>query len=419
MAVAEDHPPRGGLLRDHDFRHLWAADAISQVGTRVSALAVPLLALLTLEASDFEVAALRTAQTVAYLMIGLQAGAWCDRMRNRPVLIVADLARAAALGSVPVAAAFGVLTIWQLYAVVLVSGLFTVFFDVAHQSYLPRLVRRADLVEGNAKLRANMSVASLAAPSISGWLVQFFSAPVAIAVDACSYLWSAAWLSRIRKREESPPPREDRNLWREIREGWGVVLGHPVLRAISVNNALSSLCQSAQLSIIVVFLVREVQLSAGVIGLLNSLALVGALLGSFLVRRLTTRFGAARLLWSTSMIVGVAYLSYPLTTPGWGLAWYVAANFVSSTCVIITIVVQVSFQQALCPADMLGRVNATMNFLYWGVAPLGSLGAGLSAGTISARGTLWVAAAGMVLAGLALVLSPLRTMRDLPDITGH
>ncbi|MBV9730004.1 MAG: MFS transporter, partial [Pseudonocardiales bacterium] len=316
----------GGLLRHRDFRHLCAADAISKVGTGISNLALSLLAVVTLQASTFDVSMLKTLQTVAYLLIGLQVGAWCDRMRCRPVLVVADLGRALALGSIPMAAAFAALTIWQLYIAVFVTGVLTVFFDVAHQSYLPRLVDRDDLIEGNAKLRISMSVAALTAPSLAGYLVQRFTAPVAVLVDALSYLWSAAWLRTIRTREPDPQKPAEQNLRREILEGMRLVFGNPILRAISLNNATTSLCQTAYLAIVVVFLVREVHLSPGMIGLLGSLSLVGALVGSVLTRRLTTKFGAARVLWVTALTNGLVFLCYPLTDSGWRLAFYVVAG---------------------------------------------------------------------------------------------
>jgi fucose permease len=195
----------GGLLSHHDFRRLCAANAISKVGTGISNLALPLFAVITLHASTFEVSMINTLQTVAYLLIGLQAGAWCDRMRCRPILVFADVGRAIALGSIPVAAFFGVVTVWQLYLAIFVTGMLTVFFDVAHQSYLPRLVQRDDLIEGNATLRASTSVSALIAPSLAGYLVQRFTAPVAVLVDALSYLWSASWLKAIRAREPHPP----------------------------------------------------------------------------------------------------------------------------------------------------------------------------------------------------------------------
>lgn len=414
MLVTERRIRRGGLLQHRDFRHLCAADAVSKAGTGISNLAVPLLTVITLHASTFEVSMLKTLQTVAYVLIGLQVGAWCDRLRCRPVLVAADLGRAIALGSIPLAAAFGVVTMWQLYVAVFVTGILTVFFDVAHESYLPRLVKRDDLIEGNAKLRASMSVSALTAPSLAGYLVHWFTAPVAVLVDALSYLWSATWLRTIRAREAGPQKHVERNLRGEIREGVRLVFKNPILRAIGLSNAITSLCQTAHMAIIVVFLIREVHLSPTTIGLVGSLSLVGAFVGAALAGRLATKVGAGRALWIAALINGLAFLCYPLTNSGWWLAFYVVAGFVTSACLLVVIVVQVSIQQTLCPDHLLGRMNATMNFLYWGAAPVGSLLAGILAESIGLRLTLWFSAVGMLLAAGWLMASLLPTMYHLP-----
>ncbi|HWO68811.1 MAG TPA: MFS transporter, partial [Umezawaea sp.] len=263
-----------GLLRDGDFRHLWAADVVSQVGTGVSVLAVPLLAVTVLDATSFEVALLRFGQTIAFLLIGLQVGVWCDRLRCRPLLVLADVGRALALLSVPAAAAFGVLTLGQLYAVVLVTGTLTVVFDIAHPSYVPRLVDRDHLVEANTKLELNRSTAALVAPSLGGALVQWAGAPVALLVDACTYLWSALWLRGIRSPEPLPVVSGDRRMWPDVREGLDVVFRHPVLRAIGCHGATFVLFQSAHGAVVVVFLVRDLHLTPVVIGLLGSVGLL-------------------------------------------------------------------------------------------------------------------------------------------------
>ncbi|TDQ00194.1 MFS transporter [Labedaea rhizosphaerae] len=407
----------GGLLRDPDFRRLWLADAVSQLGTRMGQLALPLLVVLTLDATSLEVSLVRVAQTVASLAIGLQVGAWCDRLRCRPVLIAADLARLVLLGSLPLAAVLGVLTLAQVYVVVLLVGAATVFFDVAHLTYLPRLVERDELVEGNAKLRANMSVAAVAAPSLSGVVVQVLTAPVAVLADALSYLWSALWVWRIRAPEPAPPRVRRRPLRAEIAEGVRAVLADPVLRAIAGSNATMAVFQSAQMAIWVVFLVRDIGLSPGTIGVLSTAGLVGALVGSALVRRLTEVVGAARLLWLATLGAGAGFLLNPLTGPGPRLAFAVAASFIASACIIVLVVVQVSFQQAIVPTTLLGRVNGTMNLFYWGGAPVGALLGGLVADQFGARTMLWVAGLGVVASAGWLLASPLRRMRDMPDAT--
>lgn len=397
-----------------DFRRFWAADALSQVGTRISGLALPLLAVLTLHASTFEVSMVKTLQTAAFLLLGLQAGAWCDRRRNRPVMILADAGRVVALGSIPLAAAFGTLTMAHVFVAVFTTGVMTVFFDVAHQSYLPRLVAKDQLVEGNAKLRANMSVAGVAAPSLSGALVQWFTAPVAILLDALTYLWSALWLRSINTVEPAPVRSSERSMRTEIVEGVRFVLRHSILRATALGSATLGLFQSAHLAIVIVFLVRDVGLSAGVIGLLSSFGVVGALLAVFLARRLADRVGAARLLWTAAVANGGFQLLFPLTRPGWELVFYLTALFGTSVSITFLTIMQASVQQALCPTDLLGRMNATVNFLFWSAATLGSTLAGAAATFIGLRSTLWIAASGVLLSAVWLIASPLTRMRDLP-----
>jgi MFS family permease len=214
-----DKPRRGGLWHHLDFRRLWIGETVSQFGTQVSQIALPLVAILVVHASTFEVGALAACESLAFLVIGLPAGAWVDRMRFRQVLIINDVVRAAAIGSIPAAAAMHVLTIGQLYVVALVISVCTVFFDVAYQSYLPQLVDRELIVEGNAKLQGSESVAQVAGPSIGGLLIQALTAPYAILVDAISFLWSAAWVAKIQTTVVKPERKPDRHLGREIAEG--------------------------------------------------------------------------------------------------------------------------------------------------------------------------------------------------------
>jgi MFS family permease len=408
----------GGLLRRHrDFRQLWIADALSQLGNRINFLAVPLLAATTLHASAFGVSMLRILQTLAYLVLGLQVGAWCDRMRNRTVLIVTDLGRAVVYGTVPVAAAFEVLSLWQLYAVATVTGVLGVFFEVAHQTYLPRLVENRHLTDGNAKLQANISVASVAGPSVAGFLIEFAGAPGAIAANAVSFLWSAAWLNRIRRPEPSPPRAAPVPVRRQIGEGLRFVLRQPILAAFALNTAIVSLFQSVQTVVGVLFLLREVHLSPGAIGLVSTAGLVGAVLGSLSARRLGALAGEARMIRLAALLFAAGYPLLPLTVPGWRVACYPVGTFLITAGITVMNVLQVSFQQVMTPGRLRGRVNATMKFLIFGVAPLGSLLGGVLATVAGLRATLWTSAAGVAVATAALTFSPLARMRSLP--TAH
>lgn len=404
---------RIGLLRQHDFRHLWIADAVSQIGTRVSYLALPLLAVTYLHASTLQVALLRTTQTAAYLLVGLQVGAWSDRMRRKPVVVTADLGRAVLFAWIPVAAALGVLDIGQLYVVIGAAGLLTVFFEITVQAYLPVLVDQADLIEGNTKLATNASVAAMAAPTLGGALVQWIGAPFAIAVDAASYLWSGMWLRGIRGPEPALEPTR-RHLRREIGEGLRLVFGRPILRAFGLHSAGLVLFQSMNTAIMVVFLVRVVHLTPVVIGALGSVGLLGALTASALTRRLARVLGSARMVWLAGITGGVAFLLYPLVEPGWPIVFQAAGTFLASFAIIVLNILETSYQQAVCPPRLRGRMNATIAFLTWGAIPLGSVLGGIAGSVFGLRATLWLAGAGALASAAWLVCSPLRTARDLP-----
>lgn len=405
---------RGGLLRDHDFRHLWAADALSQFGSRISLLAVPLLALTVLGASPFEVALLTVCERVGILLFSLPVGAWADRLRCRPLLIAADLGRFVLLGSIPLAAVFDVLTLAHLYGALLLIGVCTAIFDVAHQTYLPRLVAPDDLVEGNAKLATNMSVAAVGGAGIGGYLIQWLTAPYALAVDAFSYLWSALWLGTIRTPEARPIRSERRSLRRDVTDGLGYLFRHRILRAIALNTSTIVTFQSAIGAITVVFLVRDIGLGPAAIGLLGMIGLLAAVLSSMVADRIANRFGTARTMLVASVLLGLSFLLLPLTTPGIGLVFYVAHGALSAFTIIVLIVLQASARQQLCAEQMRGRVTATITTLSWGMMPVGALIGGTLAALIGVRATITVCALGALSGSVWLFASPLRSLRDVP-----
>jgi MFS family permease len=408
---------RGGLWQHRQFRRLWAGETVSQFGTMISQLALPLVAILAVHASTFEVGLLTALETAAFLVVGLPAGAWVERMRFRSVLIVNDLIRAAALGSIPLAQAMGVLTIGQLYAVAIVTGVCTVFFDVAYQSYLPELVDRKLLVEGNAKLQASESVSQIAGPSIGGLLIQALTAPYAVLLDALSFLWSAGWVTAIDARPPRPERRPDRDLRAEIGAGLRFVLGNPLLRAIAACTGSFNLFSSMVFAVLYVLLARDLHISAGVIGLITSTSAIGGLVGSLVASRFTARVGQGPAIWISVAVAGPCGFVAPFVHRGWTLALLAVAQTGMSLGNVVYNITQVSFRQGLCPPELLGRMNATMRFLVWGTMPLGGLLGGVLGATIGVRGTLLVAAAGESLAFLPVFFSPLRRMRELPSYT--
>ncbi len=405
---------RGGLWHHLDFRRLWIGETVSQFGTQISQLALPLVAILVLHATTFQVGLLTTLQMLAFLLIGLPAGAWVDRMRFRRVLIVNDLIRAAALGSIPLARVFGVLSIGQLYVVALVTGIGTVFFDVAYQSYLPDLVGREALVEGNAKLQGSESVSQIAGPSAGGLLISAISAPYAVLADALSFLWSAGWVATIRARPPKPERKEDRHLGREIMKGLRFVLGNPLLRAIAISTGSSNLFSEVAFAVTYILLARQLHLSAGLIGVLTSLGAVGGLIGSLVASRIAARLGQGPTIWLSMVVIAPTAFVLPFAERDWTLGLLAVAMVFGSAGSVIYNITQVSFRQGLCPTDLLGRMNATMRFLVWGTMPLGTFIGGVLGTVIGVRHTLLVAAICGCLPFLSVFLSPLRTMRELP-----
>lgn len=405
-----------GLIRSHaDFRRLWIGDGISKIGSSAVVLALPLLAATTLGASNWEVALLTTFSTLPLLLIGLPVGAWADRLRRRPVLITADLGRAALLAWIPVAAALDVLTIQQLYAVALLVGVGSVFFDVSLGAYLPTLIGRPRLTEGNGMLEANRSVASSAGPAIGGQLIHWFGAPLAVVSTVFGYLWSAAWLALIRTPEQQPPRDENPNLAREIRAGVRFVLAQPFIRATTFHATFAVLFLSTRHAIEVLFLLRTVGLGPGVIGVLMTTAGLGAVAGAVLATRIANRIGRARSVLVSGVAMGGFSMLIPLTSPGTGLIFFAVGAGMVSFSIIVSRVVGISLAQTLCPDHLLGRMNATTRFLAWATLPLGGLVGGALGTALGLRTTLWLTAAGLLLSSLWLLLSPACRVRDLPQ----
>ena len=412
-------PPRrrGGLWHHLAFRRLWIGESVSQLGTMVSQLALPLVAILVVHASTFQVGLLTAADTVAFVLVGLPAGAWVERMRFRSVLIVNDLVRAALLGSIPLAQLLGVLTMGQLYLVGLATGVSTVFFDVAYQSYLPQLVDRELLVEGNAKLQASESVSQIAGPSIGGLLIQALTAPYAVLVDALSFLWSAGFVTAITVRPPRPERKPDRNLRREIGDGLRFVLGNPMLRAIAMCTGTFNLFNSMELAVFYVLLARDLHLSPGYIGLITSTSAIGGLLGALVATRVAARVGQGPAIWISAAAAAPCAFVAPFVHRDWTLGLLALAQIAMWMSTVVYNITQVSFRQGLCPPGLLGRMNATMRFLVWGTMPFGGFLGGVLGSTIGVRRTLLVAAFGTALAFLPVLLSPLRTARELPSYT--
>ncbi len=403
-----------GLWHHRDFRRLWIGETVSQFGSAVSGLALPLVAILVLHASTFEVGLIATLESLAFLLVSMPAGAWIDRMRYRHVLITNDIVRLAALGSIPLTHLLGVLTIGQMYVVAFVVSVSTVFFDVAYQSYLPELVDQGSLVEGNSKLQASESLAQVAAPSIGGVLIQALTAPYAVLVDAVSFAWSAAWVAAIRTRVPKPERKPDRNLSREMGEGLRFVVGNRMLRSIAMCTGSGNFFNAMIGAVIFVLFARELDLSAGLIGLITSTAAVGGIVGSLVANRFAKAVGQGPAIWISGLAFAPGAFIAPFVHRDWTLVLLAFGSILTWVANVVYNITQVSFRQALCPPALLGRMNATMRFLVWGTMPLGALLGGTLGSLIGVRATLLIGAIGGCFAFLPVFFSPLRTMRELP-----
>ena len=406
---------RRGLWRDPDFLKLWIGQAVSQVGSWITLVGLPLTAVKILGASALQMGILSGVSAAAVLLFGLFAGAWADRLRRRPILILADLGRAGVLGTVPLAFILHRLTLGHLYLVAAASAILTVFFDVSYQAYLPSLVDRENLIEGNSKLALSESMAGVVGPGLTAIMVQAVTAPIAILFDAVSFLGSAFSVWLIRKPEPRPERRAAPHIGREILEGLQVSWREPVLRTLVLRTATSSLFLGFGGSLYFLFAIRELGLSAALLSAVIAVGGAAGLFGTLVAERLAHRYGLGPTLIGAAALIGIASLLPPLAR---GPAPVCAAILsVAQLCDVawpVYSVNELSLRQAIAPGRLLGRVNAAMHLVFRGVLPVGALVGGLLAESIGVRQALLVGASGFLLSTLLLVFSPVRRLRELP-----
>ena len=430
--MTESAVPRRSLNRDPRFLRLWAAETISHFGSSITGIALPFVAITLLNAGPLEVAILNLADFLPFLLIGLLAGALVDRLPRRAVLIGSDLGRAALILTIPVTYLAGLLTLTQLIAVGFSVGVLTVFFDVAYQAYLPSLIGRKDLVEGNSKLEFSRSAASLLGPGLGGLLVEVLRAPVAMLVDAISFLASALLLTTIKDRAaaanltigETPEKGDSRTekpahgaMRREVAEGLRFVFGHPVLRTIGAATATSNLFSSIGGAAFMLFAINELKMSPALIGAAFSIGSVGGLVASLVAGRLSRRFGVGRVIVATVALGGPFEFAVGLGSAGadaLNLLLIAAAGFAMGGSGTIYNINQVSLRQAITPEAMSGRMNATMRWFVWGTMPIGSIIGGIIGETLGVRAAILIGGAGATLAFVPLLFGPVWRIKEMP-----
>jgi MFS family permease len=423
------------LWRHRDFMLLWIGQAVSEIGSAVTIVALPLVAVILLHASTFQVGLLSAASTVCFLVIALPAGLIVDRVAKRRLMIICDVARMLILGSVVVAAAAGVLTMAQLFAVAFLTGLATVFFDVAYQSYVPSLVARDQLHEGNGKLGATQAFSEVAGPGLGGVLFGLLKAG-SMAADAISFAVSTASLLLIRAKEPrpgdartpadaEPSPASDAapagrgltGLREELFAGLRFVFGDRVLRKIAACTGTANLFHSVSGALEIIFLIRVLHVTPAATGLLISVGSLGGILGGILSGRLAKWIGSARIIWFSVGVFGAIPIVMPLTEPGPRLVLFPIAVAGLSFAVVLYNIAQLSYRQLICPPHLLGRMNAAMRWIVWGTIPLGGLLGGVLGSLLGIRATIWIGVIGSWAAAFWVFFSPLRGMRDIPAET--
>ena len=407
-----------GLWANPDFVRLWAGETTSVFGSLIGQIALQFTAILWLDATAGEVAMLAAAQLVPAFVFSLVAGVWVDRLPRRPVMILADIGRAAALFSVPIAAVFDVLTIWQLVAVGAVTATCSVFFSSAYRAYLPTLVAKQDLIEGNAKLHGTASVVEVMSFSVSGWLVQALKAPGAVAIDAASFLVSAFAIWRIKTPEPPPPGVSERSSFlTEAREGFSFVMRDPMLRPLALAMAIQSMAERVLTVVYLLYLSGEVGFSPGVLGMIFAVGGITSVAGAWVANRGTLFFGAVG---PTIVISGVMRAAGALFMPLTGDAGWLGITFLIANQVFVdpfwTLfeIHEVSVRQAVAPERMQGRLFANFHLLEFGFALVGTGLAALLGAMIGLRETLFIAVGLMFVSATVLALSPVARIGKLP-----
>jgi MFS family permease len=397
----------GRLWRNADFMRLWVGQTVSEAGTQVSQLAIPTVAILLLRATPFQVGLLTALEFLPFPVLGLIVGVYADRLRRRPLMIGSDIGRLLALLTIPVAFSFGLLRMEQLYLVGLVVGVFNVFFGISYQSYLPALIERADLIEGNSKLEVSRSTAQLAGPAIAGVAIQAIGAARAIYIDAASFLVSAASLWLIRKPEPEPSPGSASGrtgFWHEMWEGIQIVVGNPTLWKIAGSTATSNLGTNMAFAVELIFLYRNLHLTPALVGLIFAIGAVGGLLGAIASGPIVARLGVGLTLL-LSILTGGLVMATVLAAYTNAVVFLSALFFIEFLLGAPYNITQVSLRQAITPDRVQGRMNATMRTIVWGTMPIGSLLGGILGSTIGVvptiilGGFIALLAAGWILAG--------------------
>lgn len=410
---------RSSLWRDRDFLLLWTGGATSDLGSAVSTLLIPLMAVQNLGATTFQIAMLSLARRLPAAVFSLPAGVVADRLRKRRLMVWCQVLCALAMGSVPAVAFFGHVRLWQLYLVTSLVGSVTVFYSIADVSYLPSVLTRGQLIDGNAKLNATETASDAAGPALGALLAGALTAARAVAVDAVSYVIAVVTLVLMRAPDVRPE-RERASIApvgfrAAMTEGLRYAWRNPVLRAITCCTATANIGIIAVGSLEVVYLVRGLHTAAPLAGVVIGTGVLGGFVGSLVARPLTARVGNARVMWLTLIVCAPFALLMPLAGAGLGLILYSLGWAVFNAGGAVYQTAQMAYRQSSIPKELLGRVNAGIRWVVWSTMPLGALLGGVVGSWLGLHTALWVAACFLAATGFWLLASPLRRWRDIPE----
>ena len=402
------------LWQHAEFRKFWIGETISLFGSQITTLALPLTAAIILKATPTQMGLLSSASTIPALM-SLFVGVWVDRLPRRRIMIIADCAQALVLFSIPTAAFLGRLRLEHLYVVAFLSGVLALWFEIAYHAFLPSLIPRERLAEGNSRLEASHSLAEIVGPGLAGGLVQLLSAPISLAVDAVSFLISAIFLRRIQVSDTPASSHEDRpNLWREIREGLEIVLRNPMIRPIAASALTLNLFGGIHDALFVLYVTQQLGLPPIYYGLYYAVGSVSGLSAALIADRLARRFGLGALIMTGAFLIGFGWLAFPLSAalPSLALALMTVKGLIGGFGNTLYNISIASYSQAIIPERLLGRYNATLNFFGLGLLPLGAFVGGLLGSAVGLNLTFGIGTIGSLSAFLWILFSPLRKLRQ-------
>ncbi len=411
-------PQPDSVLRNRNFQWLWTGQTVSSIGDQMSGLALPVLAVTILNASEWQVGMMNAAGLSMFLLIGLPAGAWVDRWRKRRVMITADVVRMVVVLSIPILYFFGDLQMWYLIAAAAVMSVANVFFDVSYQSVLPLMLPKDQMPKANSALETTMQTSGIAGPAIVGGLLTLVKAPVLLIIDALTFLVSFVAISQIKIQESAVPKHERQPLKTEIIDGVKFVSKHPIISRITISTSVYNFFSTGIQTLAPILVLRTMDASPALYGLVFSIGAVAGLMGAVSSAKIGEKLGQGNTVILTMALSGIASFGFPIAAAigdASAIPFVIASQALFSFCGLVYNITQVSARQALCPEHLLGRMNASIRFFVWGVMPISALASGALATAFGMVPVMLGGAIGALSATWFVFASPLRGMKNIVE----